>query len=128
MPKLERPPDAIVTNPPFGQGCRLATAFIEVGLTRIRRYNGLLALLLPVDFDSAKTRARYFGDYPDFGAKIVLRKRIVWFQRDDGIRGAPKENSAWFLWQRSLLGTHRPPIILYAPEIEGAANLKPAAR
>jgi len=114
---LERPPDAIITNPPFGQGGRLATQFIEVGLTRIRRYGGLLALLLPVDFDSAKTRARYFGDCPDFVAKIVLRKRIVWFQRDDGNREAPKENSAWFLWQRSLL-RNRPPITLYAPETE----------
>ena len=116
MPNLERPPDAIITNPPFGQGGRLATAFIEVGLTRIRRDGGLLALLLQSDFDSAKTRARYFGDCPDFVAKIVLRKRIVWFPRDDGVREAPKENSAWFLWQRTLLRT--PPIILYAPETE----------
>src|SRR5262245_7497987 len=37
-PNLERPPDAIITNPPFGQRGRLATAFIEVGLTRIRRF------------------------------------------------------------------------------------------
>src|SRR5262249_6095688 len=26
-PNLERPPDAIITNPPFGQGGKLATAF-----------------------------------------------------------------------------------------------------
>jgi hypothetical protein len=57
MPKLERPPDAMITNPPFGQGGKLATAFIEAGLTRIRQHGGLLALLLPCDFDSAKTRA-----------------------------------------------------------------------
>jgi hypothetical protein len=118
MPNLERPPDAIITNPPFGQGGRLATAFIEVGLTRIRRHGGLLALLLPCDFDSAKTRTRYFGDCPDFVAKIVLRKRIVWFQRDDGVCEAPKENHAWFLWQRSLLRARRPAVILYAPETE----------
>jgi hypothetical protein len=128
MPNLERAPDAIITNPPFGQGGRLATAFIEVGLTRIRRHGGLLALLLPCDFDSAKTRTRYFGDCPDFVAKIVLRKRIVWFQRDDGVLEAPKENSAWFLWQRSLLRTHRPPIILYAPETEPLPKTPDAER
>jgi hypothetical protein len=120
---LERPPDAIITNPPFGQGGRLATQFIELGLTRIRRYGGLLALLLPVDFDSAKTRARYFGDCPEFVGKIVLRKRIVWFPRSDGIREAPKENHSWFLWERRLLRARLPAITLYAPETDGAANL-----
>jgi hypothetical protein len=119
MPNLEQPPDAIITNPPFGQGGRLATAFIEVGLRRLP-VGATLALLLPCDFDSAKTRARYFGDCPEFVGKIVLRKRIVWFQRDDGICEAPKENHAWFLWQRSLLRTHCPPIILYAPEADEA--------
>jgi hypothetical protein len=34
-------------------------------------------------------RARYFGDCPEFVGKIVLRERIVWFQRRDGIREAP---------------------------------------
>jgi hypothetical protein len=52
---------------------------------------------------------------PHFVGKIVLRQRIVWFKRDDGERENPKENSAWFLWGRSLLRIHRPPIILYAP-------------
>ena len=118
MPNSERLPDAIITNPPFGQGGRLATAFIEVGLTRIRRRGELLALLLPCDFDCAKTRARHFGDCPHFVGKIVLRRRVVWFERNDGKREAPKENHAWFLWQRSLLRVRRPPVILYAPETE----------
>jgi hypothetical protein len=60
-------------------------------------------------------RARYFGDCPEFVGKIVLRERIVWFQRSDGIREAPKENSAWFLWERSPLRIRRQPVILYAP-------------
>jgi hypothetical protein len=113
-PKLEWLPDLIGTNPPFGQGGRLATTFIGAGLRRLRP-GGVLALLLPCDFDSAKTRARYFGDCPHFVGKIVLTKRIVWFERADGVREAPKENHAWFLWQRSLLRLHRPPAILYSP-------------
>jgi hypothetical protein len=50
----------LITNPPFDQGGKLATAFIEVGLKRMGN-PVLLALLLSCDFDSAKTRARYFG-------------------------------------------------------------------
>jgi hypothetical protein len=114
----------IVTNPPFGQGGKLATAFIAAGLARITGKPGaLLALLLPCDFDSAKTRARYFADCPHFVGKIVLRQRIVWFERSDGADAAPKENHAWFIWQRSLLRTRRPPLLLYAPANSGAGDL-----
>ena len=56
-------------------------------------------------------------DCPEFVGKIVLRERIVWFQRSDGIREAPKENSAWFLWERSPLRVRRQPVILYAPAV-----------
>lgn len=103
------PIDLIVTNPPFGQGGLLATAFIEVGLrhitkpTRVISNHACLALLLPCDFDSAKTRARFFADCEHFVGKIVLTKRIVWFRRDDGVREAPKENHSWFIWQRSAV-------------------------
>src|SRR5262249_16063058 len=83
-PELDRF-DAVITNPPYGERGSLATAFIEIGLKRLGP-SGLLALLLPCDFDSAKTRARYFGDCPYFAAKIVLRERIVWFERGDGVR------------------------------------------
>jgi hypothetical protein len=112
-PKLDRF-DATVTNPPFGERGSLATAFIEVGLKRLSP-GGLLALLLPCDFDSAKTRTCYFGDCPHFVGKIVLRKRVTWFKRNDGKREAPKENSAWFLWVRSLLRVRHAPMILYSP-------------
>jgi hypothetical protein len=101
-PKLEWPPHLICTNPPFGQSGKLATAFIVTGLQRIG-ICGLLALLLPSDFDSAKGRARHFSECPEFVGKIVLRERVVWFKRHDGIREAPRENSAWFLWARSPL-------------------------
>jgi len=128
-PPLLAPIDLICTNPPFGQGGSLALAFIEVALRHITKppprvisNHACLALLLPADFDSAKTRARYFGDCPNFIAKIVLRRRIVWFARSDGVREAPKENHGWFLWQRSPLRVRRPPVILYAPA-NGAAEL-----
>src|SRR5262245_58673077 len=45
--------DAIVTNSPLGPRGALAVAFIEAGL--IMMDDGFLALLLPADFDHAKT-------------------------------------------------------------------------
>lgn len=112
---LPEPHDTI-SNPPFGLRGRTARAFIEAGLRRMTR-GGILAFLLPADFDSAKTRVRFFGDCPAFLAKIVLTKRIVWFERSDGIREAPKENSAWYLWSQPDALRIRRPIILYAPEL-----------
>jgi hypothetical protein len=102
--------DAIITNPPFGSRGKMAEAFITTGLLHID-VGGFLALLLPADFDSAKTRARYFGDCPQFAGKIVLTRRPKWFDHPGS--ASPKENSAWFLWQRDAL--RRPPILLYAP-------------
>ena len=111
-----------VTNPPFGKGGRLATAFIAAGLRRLP-IGGTLALLLPCDFDSGKTRSRFFGDCPDFVGKIVLRRRVKWFEHPDPDKAAitPKENSAWFLWNRSPIRVRRPPVILYAPADDAAA-------
>jgi hypothetical protein len=90
--------NGVVTNPPFGPRGTLGTAFIKAGLTRIKSSGGFLALLLPADFDSAKSRIPFFGKCPPFTAKVVLTRRIVWFERADGVREALKENSAWFVW------------------------------
>jgi hypothetical protein len=98
-PKLDRI-DCAVTNPPFGKGGKLAEAFIKSRLRWLRSIGsgGLLALLLPVDFDSAITRHALFGRCPQFRGKIILLRRIVWFARTDGKREAPKEWHAWFIW------------------------------
>jgi hypothetical protein len=102
--------DAYITNPPFGPRGRLAERFIAVGIERIR-FGGFLALLLPADFDSAARRRKYFAQCPLFAAKIVLTTRIVWFERHDGEREAPKENHSWYLWDRAHTGAPR---IIYA--------------
>ena len=58
--------DGIITNPPFGPKGKTAEAFIACGLQLIANgYMDFLALLLPHDFDSAKTRTHLRGyDYP----------------------------------------------------------------
>jgi hypothetical protein len=108
-PRLQRI-DALVSNPPYGRGNRLAAKFIARGLERIAG-GGTLALL-PVDFDSGKTRYRFFRDCPAFAAKIVLTQRIILF---DAPGAAPKENHSWFVWHRGALRSSPPPIVLYAP-------------
>jgi hypothetical protein len=106
--------NAVITNPPFGNRGKLAERFIETGLRRIADF-GFMALLLPADFDSAKTRRHLFAGCPHFAGKIILTKRIVWFANPDPKRENPKENSAWFLWSRNVI-RGRPPIIRYAPK------------
>ena len=110
--------DGIVTNPPYGPRGATALRFIERGLERIRDY-GLLALLLPVDFDSAKSRRHVFGDCLQFAGKIVLTKRIKWFE-DPDVKSGPSANHAWFLWQRTWIGGTNVPWLKYAPTIEVA--------
>jgi hypothetical protein len=109
--------DAVITNPPFGRQGRLAERFIAAGIQRIG--DGFLALLLPADFDSAKTRAELFGRCPEFVGKLVLTRRIKWFEHPARPGMQPKENSAWFLWGNVELGqsqVRRTPVIRYAPQ------------
>ena len=105
--------DGTITNPPYGPRGKTAEAFIETGIRRLG--NTFLALLLPADFDSAATRRRFFDECTAFTAKIILTRRVKWFQNPTNPKVTPKENSAWFLWERAVLRVRRPPIILYAP-------------
>ncbi len=106
-----------ITNPPFGPRGKTAEAFIERCLQLITAgYTDFAALLLPLDFDAAKTRTHLFGDCPYFAGKITLRRRVKWFEHPNQPRRNPKENSGWFYWSRAA---RRPPIILYAPNSSG---------
>ena len=99
-----RPFRAIITNPPY----ELATEFIERALRMIPEH-GFVAMLLRTDFDHAKTRQHLFGDCAWFFKKLVLTKRIKWFEES---KGQPSFNHAWFIWE----GNHRgPPILAYGP-------------
>lgn len=100
--------DGIITNPPGGPRNKTAEQFIVRGLELIAD-GGFLALLLPVDFNSAKTRRHLFADCPLFAAKIVLNNRLVWFEHPEK-KPAPKEWHAWFIWKRA----NPQPVLLYA--------------
>ena len=73
--------DGAITNPPYGERGRLAELFIENGLRQIGE-RGFLALLLPADFDAAKTRAKYFENCPLYAGQITLTRRIKWFDEE----------------------------------------------
>jgi len=100
---------AVVTNPPF----KLANEFIARALLMTERSRGFVAMLLATDFDHAKGRRHLFGGCPQFAKKIVLTKRIVWFEP---VIASPSSNHAWFCfdWRH-----HGPPIIKYYYEEEG---------
>jgi hypothetical protein len=93
--KWKWPFNGIVTNPPTGKGGRLAEKFVAHGL-ELMPAHGFMALLLSIDFDSGKTRSRFFADCPLFAGKIVLLERIKWFEVP-GKKAVPKENNAWYL-------------------------------
>jgi hypothetical protein len=92
---------AIITNPPY----ELATEFVThaIGLA------GFVAMLLRTDFDHAKTRGYLFGGCPRFAKKLVLTKRIKWFEES---KGQPSFNHAWFIWDWKHSG---PPVLAYGP-------------
>ena len=102
--------DSIITNPPY----ELATEFVEHALRLTQTRGGLVAMLLRTDFDHAKSRAHLFGKCHVFVRKVVLTKRIVWFEPEPGAKGkSPSFNHAWFIWDWSQAGVD--PILAYGP-------------
>lgn len=96
MPPPAEPYPAIVTNPPYGQGGRLAVAFIEKALNEAE----YVAMLLRVDFDSGDTRRHLFVDNPRFAHKYALTKRLRWTNIEQAESG-PSTNHAWFVWRKN---------------------------
>lgn len=97
--------DAIITNPPFN----LAFDFINHSLALMKPMRGIVAMLLRIDYDSAKTRVTLFNR-PPFAKKIVLTRRIRWIV---GSTGSPSENHSWYIWDWRHAG---PPTIAYEPD------------
>lgn len=101
--------DAIVTNPPYGLQGRLAVAFVERALELTLPRFGRVAMLLKPDFDSASGRTHLFRDCRAWSKKIVLLRRIVWFESKNG--NGPSENHCWYIWDHKQNGR---PTIVYA--------------
>lgn len=102
--------DAIITNPPYSKV--LCEAFIRRAINLMREPKGLVAMLLKVDYDSAKTRADMFQKCEAFARKLVLRDRIVWFE--GGLHG-PSQNHCWLIWDWQNTSA---PTISYGPNYD----------
>lgn len=96
---------AIITNPPYA----LAQEFIEHALGLMQPVRGDVAMLLRTDFDHARSRQHLFGGCAQFAQKIVLTRRIQWFE---GSKGSPSFNHAWFIWDWTHKGA---PTLAYGP-------------
>jgi hypothetical protein len=109
--EAEAPPAcaAIITNPPYN----LAQPFIERALRLMEPCGGLVAMLLRTDYDHARSRQHLFRDCPAYAKKVVLTRRITWFEPEPGQKGkSPSFNHAWFIWSWQFEG---PPTIAYGP-------------
>jgi hypothetical protein len=95
--------DVIMTNPPYF----LAQEFIEHAIEVMQPSMGKVAMLLRTDFDHAKGRRHLFGECPIFAKKLVLTRRIVWFEAP---KAAPSFNHAWYIWDWKHVG---PPVLAY---------------
>lgn len=101
--------DAIITNPPY----EIAPEFVEHAIRLTESIGGMVAMLLRTDFDHAKSRSHLFGHCPAFAKKVVLTKRIVWFEPEPGAKGrSPSFNHAWFIWDWKSEGA---PTLAYGP-------------
>jgi hypothetical protein len=95
---------AVISNPPYSD----AQAFIERALVLTKPVGGVVAMLLRCDYDHAQGRRHLFANCHAFAKKVILTKRIVFFDRPGA---APSFNHAWYLWDWQHTGK---PTIEYA--------------
>lgn len=92
---LNRPGEAIVTNPPFAL-CNEDPGWVRHALETLDvEY---MALLLPINWVGAQGRATLWSEFPP--ARVyVMRWRI-----DFTGQGAPPMLNAWFVWDKQHIG------------------------
>jgi predicted RNA methylase len=96
-PLASRNPLAIITNPPYGEANRQAIAFLRRALHLASAKRGLVAMLLPFEFDAAGSRDELVGGHPAFAAKITCAQRIRWLNLPQKKAG-PMAHHSWFVW------------------------------
>jgi hypothetical protein len=93
--------EVIITKPPYI--AELGRNFCKLALGLMQTVCGVVAIPLRIDFDSAKGRAALFLDNPAWAKKLVLTKRIVWFEGGK----SPSFNRAWYIWDWRHSGRQR---------------------
>lgn len=96
---------SIITNPPYGKQGRLAEQFVRaaISLTQFQDFGGRVAMLLPVDWCSARDRHDLFEGFRGHVTKITLTERIRWTNIPQS-GSSPSQNHAWYIWDHSRKG------------------------
>lgn len=92
-----RRPLSFITNPPYGEASRLIIAFLHHAMAHAGVTRGLVAMLLPFEFDTRASRDALVGGHPCFAAKITCGERLRW--RNLPPKDIePKAHHSWFIW------------------------------
>lgn len=94
-------PLAIITNPPYGPRNGLAEQFLAHAFRLVEDSAGVVAFLLPFEFDAAGSRINLVSEHPAFAFKLTLTQRIRWINLRQK-KNAPMGNHAWFVWDFNL--------------------------
>lgn len=92
---------SIITNPPYGPRNHLAEKFLAHALRLVEDSAGMVAFLLPFEFDAAQSRISMVSAHPAFAFKLTLTTRIRWLNLRQKKNG-PMGNHAWFVWDFNL--------------------------
>lgn len=87
----------IITNPPYAD----ADGFVRHAVSLMEPVEGLAAMLLNQQWDTASGRHDLFRDHPAFHMKITLTQRIRWIE---GTTVGPRKQHAWYIWDWSKRG------------------------
>jgi len=93
---VQEPPhfDHIISNPPYGKLNVLIGPVIE-RLLPMRPVNGVIALLLPSDYDMGSTRKSLFYECPSYRGQIKIMDRLIWIP---GTKNGGTTNYIWHVW------------------------------
>lgn len=89
---------SFITNPPYGVQHRLAVAFLHHAMAYAEATGGLVAFLLPFEFDAAASRDALAGGHKAFAAKITIGARLRWRNIDQSGGVPPRFHHAWYVW------------------------------
>ena len=94
-------PLCIITNPPYGHHGRVTEKFLAHAWSLVEDNAGLVAFLLPFDFDAGKTRISRVARHLAFAMKLTLTQRIRWVNLPQS-KNDPMGHHAWFVWDFNL--------------------------
>lgn len=94
-------PLCIITNPPYGCRNRTAEKFLHHAFSLVEESAGMVAFLLPFEFDAGKTRVAMVSKHRAFAMKLTLTERIRWLNLPQS-KNDPTGHHAWFVWDFNL--------------------------